>query len=54
MKAIFAIAALAVSQIATADLVYREGADTVRLTDKPSANSEVLEKLPDYIKPMML
>ena len=26
MKAIFAIAALAVSQIATADLVYREGA----------------------------
>lgn len=54
MKAIFAIAALAVSQIATADLVYREGADTVRLTDKPRANSEVLEKLPDYIKPMML
>ena len=41
MKAIFAIAAMALSQIATADLVYREGA-------------EVLEKLPDYIKPMML
>ena len=27
MKAIFAIAAMALSQIATADLVYREGAD---------------------------
>lgn len=54
MKAIFAIATLAVSQITAADLVCREGADTVRLTDKPCVNTEVLEKLPEYIKPMML
>jgi len=54
MKTLIAIAVLAASQIAAADWVYREGKSTLRLTDAPCANAEVLDRLPDYIKPLML
>jgi hypothetical protein len=39
---------------ANADMVYRQGNDILRLTDKPCINAGVVKLLPEYLKPLML
>ncbi|MBP7483940.1 MAG: hypothetical protein KA781_01375 [Aquabacterium sp.] len=45
---------LAIATNANADMVYRQGNDILRLTDKPCINAGVVKLLPEYLKPLML